>query len=264
MDLSCSIDEWYFSRIYMQIGQAKSVAKDMQREKLKELIKPGLLLLVVILLNAVISNINLHMEEPIETVIRVLVVLTIPGMIIWIFKKIKQYQKYKKMFLNAPNKNDTLLLYRVKDDGIVINYYNVAEYLHSFKWEDIQYAEVKETEYERIYTESKNGRRRLNTGQMQKGVSKDFAEVRERLPAFPYQEKIHHDDKRSISLGMKNSRVNVLPLPKSWEENGMADAFIRIIQEKIGDSFFEEGESWDLLEKLFPRLSKRILKEKQK
>src|SRR5699024_2184515 len=158
---------------------------------------------------------------------------------IWILQKIKSHQRYKKTFLNPPDKDDTLLLYRVKDDGIVINFYNVAEYLHSFKWEDIEYAEVKETEFQRIYTERKNGGRRLHTGQMKKGVSRAFAEVKERLPAFPYQEKIRHEDKRSISLMMKNSRLNVLPLPESWEANGMADEFIRIIQEEIGDSFLE-------------------------
>lgn len=253
--LQCPVDEWYLTRIYSEIGYADSKINELQKQRLKRLIKPTLMILFSFMVNGILSlfDHDIGLGGKVGFFIGFLLTVTMIIGVVWFFKELKGYGKFTSTFLKHPERNKEIDLYEISKDGMKANFYNVDEYKYYFKWEDVNWGEVEEMQIRKRYTDN-----RLDKGKMLARLRAGFKEVREVIPDFPYEERLVHPDKRSLVFSMKNGRYNILPIPPTWDESGLADELIGFVQKRLGDDFLEEQENIDLLEVFFPNFYNRF------
>ncbi|RKJ47303.1 hypothetical protein D7X33_34140, partial [Butyricicoccus sp. 1XD8-22] len=121
-----------------------------------------------------------------------------------------------------------------------------------FRWSDFQYAQIEKMKIKPIYT-----REGLAYSSMVRILKRRFKQVRKVIPDFSYDESLIHEDKKSISFLHNGSGLyNILPIPPSWKMDEREKHFMDLIQKGMNNNFLEEGQSWEMLENLFPKLSR--------
>lgn len=252
---TCSINEWYLAKIYMELEQVSGKSETIKRSRKKGVLLPAGIVLSTFLLGMLwLQGNNWSMHSFVFYIIFIFFLIGVG----WLVIAMREYRKIDEELLNPPSsiQNKEILLYEVSDEGIKVNFYNNKEYVCFFKWEDFQSAIVEKMQIKPIYHSSSDSSG-MNKGQMKRKLNARYRKTIRRLSDFPYEKQLVHDDKRSISFLHRNSnQYNILPIPPSWERNGETERFFDLIRQKMGHRFLEEGEAWDLLETYLPNMSK--------
>lgn len=228
----------------MELGNVQGETKRREQEKRKELIMPFIWIVLAIILQGIVANVN-QVEGAAGAIINGLFFLLIPFSIYVFIKKVKEYNQLKTSFFNKPDLRNTILLYKLNDEEVAINYYNVNDYLLSFKWNDISTVQLVETEYMSYYRDTGDDVRGTAERNKEKQLKKVFDEIRQLYPPFSVEAKVVYPEKQSLIVNMRNGRNNVLPIPKSWEGTNQAAEFIRTFREKAGSGFIEPDKGAD-------------------
>lgn len=252
INLQCPAEEWYLARIYTNIGK-----DDISTETFKEAYKKKFttpvyfitiifsLMILLSILSSKVSFISKHNSR-----LLVLIGLLLIVGIVWMFREFREYKKEVSDLINHPSLDNEVTLYSVTKEAILINYFNNEEYKFILPYENIQFVSVKEMTIEPIWNEQKNTKESI-----EESLKKEFEQVKEEIPDFPYDELLKHEDKHSVNIKTKQGGNILLPIPPTWERSGLADKFIKFLQDEIVDVFLNGGkkEDLDLVDSFFPK-----------
>lgn len=256
--------DWLRMRLYTEYngtsGKTEEIIKKYQSPFLKSL---GLLIAHIFIIVIVLGVFSSIFEGKIHDIYIIIFGLSMSSTIIISIRKVKANSKELKNHTdfkpNIPNDRSTELYpYQFTSDGMTLNYYNIPEYISSFKWSEVKYASLESTTRPKHY-HSKDDGGGLDRSAMRKHLNNDLKILKEQCPDYPYfkKETLFPDDEVSIEFKLNNHGTVRLPIPTIWYEDDFAYTFVDYIEEQLGTKYIPPAESIDLVEVFFPKLYDR-------
>lgn len=246
VNLKCKAKEWHLARIYSNLDKYGDGEEHIKKEYRNIYKRPLYFLLGVfssIILFSLLSGWFPFISQMRTLLIMLIVVGAIYGFI-WLVRDYKKYQEETKDITSHPD--DDVTLYTLTSDGLYINYYNHPNHNYLIHWNDMKHVHVVTTELEPIYENDM-----LQTEAMKNLLKTEFSKAKQRVADFDYGEKIKQDGIFSLRIETKQEEIVFLPIPPSWEDQGVSDSFIEFVQKEVTGSPRERIENIrELVDKL--------------
>lgn len=241
LNLGCSKKEWYLAKTYSNLERIGNGLEGLKAKYRNMYMRPVYFILGLLGLIALLSMLSGAFSF-IERMSGVFVFLTFVGLVFGVVWLKRDYEKYRQKIdeLLLPPKEEELVLYTLSDEGIYINFYNIADHQYFIRWEDISDVRVTNMGIEPIYKDGE-----LQTEKMKESLKKRFEEAKSIVGDFDYELKLVQEDMYSLRITTKQAEVVLLPIPPSWEmgEGQIADRFIKYVEKAVTGAFTEEEKS---------------------
>lgn len=226
----CPKNEWRFAKIYTEINQGSDSNSYELKEQAKDVLTPLNLFLAAVALGIGSSFFYELPEFPYKNIVNVLLTVSVFLTFIGSLVSLRFIGKKRKNLIESLENNtfntEEITLYELTDEGIYINYFNKTNQSDMFflKWTDIRSVNVDQMVYKRFSYLGERGHERANYN-----LKKEFKQASKEFSDFTFEPKRSYPDVRSVYLTMDSGEVSQLPIPLSWEENGMVTTFLESI-----------------------------------
>ena len=221
MDCYCSGEDFHLVRIYSEVKKNSGVSKEIKDLKNREIKASLVKVFIIVLLGFMrmyLDSLGNVIEGWITLAVTILILLIVFSLIKGILTMAREINYLEKIRVNNPKRlNDTVTIYKVEQEGLYLNDYNVLskDEMTFISWEKVKKIVIEDLEFRRFKLQGEHGKREHNvTGK--KILEKELEEVKEKYTDFFYEGELRPEGKLGMRVYFNALYSEYIALPFSW------------------------------------------------